>query len=357
MSNDNIGRAVIEVTADASGVEAGMSDINRAVQQTAQVVDQASTKTGASLGRIGTSAEGASQKLDASTRNMIHAIQRTTAAAEAGGRSTSEYYRKIAEQRNISLDALKPYLAQLDAANERQVRAGVSARQMEAALRSLPAQFTDIATSLASGQAPMLVLLQQGGQIKDMFGGVGNAAKAMGAYVAGLANPFTAAIAATAGLSYAYYEGSKEATAYSAALIKTNNAVGLSVDALADMAKEVSAVSGTTAKAAEVLAAFAQSGDISGANMRKFASVAIEAEKIIGTSVDEIAKDFSALGDEPLKAALKLDESVRFLPYRFTSRSRRLRNRARVPLQQMWHRMPTQTRWLGAPRKCRATSA
>lgn len=313
MSNDNIGRAVIEVTADASGVEAGMSDINRSVQQTAKVVDQASTKTGASLGKIGTSAEGASQKLDTSTRNMIYAIQRATAAAEAGSRSTAEYFRTIAGQRNISLDTLKPYLAQLDAANERQVRAGLSAGELKNALRSLPAQFTDIATSLASGQQPITVLLQQGGQLKDMFGGIGGAARAMGAYVASLVGPFSVAALAAGGLTYAFHAGGKEFGAYVKALSQTNGAVGLSAMSLADMAKEVSAISGTTAKAAEVLAAFAQSGDIAGANMRKFASVAIEAEKIIGTSVDEIAKDFSALGDEPLKASLKLDESVRFL--------------------------------------------
>jgi phage-related minor tail protein len=39
-------------------------------------------------------------------------------------------------------------------------------------MRSLPAQFTDIATQLAGGQSPFLILLQQGGQIKDQFGGV-----------------------------------------------------------------------------------------------------------------------------------------------------------------------------------------
>lgn len=36
----------------------------------------------------------------------------------------------------------------------------------------LPAQFTDIATQLAGGQSPWLILLQQGGQVKDSFGGI-----------------------------------------------------------------------------------------------------------------------------------------------------------------------------------------
>ncbi|EHW98161.1 tail fiber component H, partial [Escherichia coli DEC11A] len=39
-------------------------------------------------------------------------------------------------------------------------------------MRTLPAQFTDIATQLAGGQNPWLILLQQGGQVKDSFGGM-----------------------------------------------------------------------------------------------------------------------------------------------------------------------------------------
>lgn len=39
-------------------------------------------------------------------------------------------------------------------------------------MRMLPAQFTDVATQLAGGQSPWLILLQQGGQVKDSFGGM-----------------------------------------------------------------------------------------------------------------------------------------------------------------------------------------
>ncbi len=38
-------------------------------------------------------------------------------------------------------------------------------------MRTLPAQFTDIVTQLAGGQNPFLIMLQQGGQISDSFGG------------------------------------------------------------------------------------------------------------------------------------------------------------------------------------------
>lgn len=65
-------------------------------------------------------------------------------------------------------------------------KTGVSAAQTQAALRQLPAQFTDIFTSLAGGQNPLMVLIQQGGQIKDSFGGVGATFDVLSSKIKGL---------------------------------------------------------------------------------------------------------------------------------------------------------------------------
>lgn len=89
--------------------------------------------------------------------------------------------------------------------------AAMSSKQLSMATRQLPMQFTDIFTSLAAGQSPMMVLLQQGGQIKDQFGGVGNAAKAMGGYIFGMINPITLTTAAVAAGAAAWYYWGSEA--------------------------------------------------------------------------------------------------------------------------------------------------
>lgn len=65
-------------------------------------------------------------------------------------------------------------------------RTGISARQTEQALRQLPMQVTDFFTSIAGGQNVFLAFLQQGGQIKDSFGGIGNTADVLGGKVKGL---------------------------------------------------------------------------------------------------------------------------------------------------------------------------
>ncbi len=82
-------------------------------------------------------------------------------------------------------------------------RTGMSAKALSANMRMLPAQITDIVVGLSSGQAPLTVLLQQGGQLKDMFGGIGPAARAVGGYIAGLVNPYTIAAAAAGVLALA----------------------------------------------------------------------------------------------------------------------------------------------------------
>ncbi|KTC10302.1 phage tail protein [Pseudomonas marginalis ICMP 9505] len=80
----------------------------------------------------------------------------------------------------IDADTFREYSARIDASRQKLGefdeglrKTGVSSGQTQAALRQLPAQFTDIFTSLAGGQNPLMVLIQQGGQIKDSFGGIG----------------------------------------------------------------------------------------------------------------------------------------------------------------------------------------
>ena len=114
-------------------------------------------------------------KHEAGTLEKVTAAR--VAAMEAGGKSTSDYYRLLASQRGIDAGGLTPYLNQLDRLNAKQAALGQTAGQTANALRSVPAQATDIVTSLAGGQSPLLVLLQQGGQLKDLFGGIGPAAR------------------------------------------------------------------------------------------------------------------------------------------------------------------------------------
>jgi lambda family phage tail tape measure protein len=234
-----------------------------------------------------------------------------------------ELESKLAKQKKLgALDAstFSEYQAKIDQSranlgrfDDSLTRTGNTAKQTAAALRGVPAQFTDIAVSLQGGQNPLTVLLQQGGQLKDMFGGIGPAAKALGGYVLGLVNPFTVAATAIAGLTYAYYSGSEEAVGYREELIKTGNAAGTSADALTQMARQVSATVGTTGAAAEVLTKLAGTGKIVSGSFEGITVAALEWEKATGRAVEETIAEFVKIGKDPVAAAKELNDQYNFL--------------------------------------------
>lgn len=213
----------------------------------------------------------------------------------------------------LSLDGVQKFEADGRRAAGTVDNIGVSAKQTAAALRGVPAQFTDIITSLQGGQAPLTVFLQQGGQLKDMFGGAGAAAKALGGYVVGLINPFTVAAAAGVALAVAYKQGSAEADAYTKSIALTGNAAGVTAAQLQGMASRVSDVVGTQAKAADVLAQLVGTGNVAKAALEQQAATAIRLERNVGIAVKDTVKEFAELGKEPVEAAKKLNERYNYL--------------------------------------------
>ncbi len=192
-------------------------------------------------------------------------------------------------------------------------RTGNTSKQTAAALRQLPAQFSDIFISLQAGQSPLTVFLQQGAQIKDSFGGVGPALAETARYALGLVNPFTVAAAAAAALALAYKQGSDEATAFNSALILTGNIAGTSSDRLANAAAAIDQVSGTQRQAARALAEIANTGRFTAEQIETIGFAAVAMEEATGRAISETVNEFKRLADEPASAAAKLNEQYNFL--------------------------------------------
>lgn len=208
---------------------------------------------------------------------------------------------------------------------------GMTAKATSAALRQVPAQFTDIVVSLQGGQAPLTVFLQQGGQLKDVFGGAGAAAAALGKYVLGLINPVTLAAAAVAALAYGYNQGATEVQRFNAALITSNNAAGTTSDKLADIAAGVANITNVTkGAAAEAVTAFAKSGAFNTDQIERFSTVAIRAQREVGTSVADTIAAFEKLGQKPLEASLKLNEGTNYLTRLLYEQIKALEEQGRV---------------------------
>ncbi|MEQ5618166.1 phage tail tape measure protein [Providencia rettgeri] len=226
--------------------------------------------------------------------------------------SRTEMLRLQAAQLGVSSSA-DIYIRKLEKQNSVMKGVTLTSGQYRQAMRQLPMQMTDIVTSLASGMPPWLVAVQQGGQIKDSFGGFGNSLKA----ITSLITPWKVAMFAGAGALTAFgvaaYQGSKELTEYNKQLILTGNYAAKTQGELNALAKSLSGDGITQYKMADTLAQVVGSGSFTGSQVDMVAGVAAKMEKATGQSIDETIKQFQRLKDQPVQAVMELDKSLHFL--------------------------------------------
>ncbi|HHO8098439.1 TPA: phage tail tape measure protein [Pseudomonas aeruginosa] len=270
------------------------------------------------LAKAATSSSAALEKANASTIDWTKYQEEINAR----GQAIIQSQQRIAEQAKKSATAVQEQSTSLDAGsrnlarfNDQLGRTGLTARQTQAAMRGLPAQFTDIFTSLQAGQSPMQVFLQQGGQIKDSFGGIGPALRAVGGYALSLINPITGLAAAAGTLGFAFYDAEKKAAAFSKAIFAGNGAAGMTGSALAQVAKQAASVSGSLASANRAAIALAASGKVGAGQLQSLTETTSAIAQFTGRDIEDVAKSLSELGDDATRAAARVSEQYRLLSY------------------------------------------
>ncbi|ELF6358332.1 phage tail tape measure protein, partial [Escherichia coli] len=178
-------------------------------------------------------------------------------------------------------------------------KAGMSVGQYKAAMRMLPMQFTDVATQLAGGQNPWLILLQQGGQVKDSFGGLIPMFRGLAGAVSLPAVGITSLVAATGALAYAWYQGDSTLSAFNKTLVLSGNQSGLTAERMLTLSRAGQAAGLTFNQAGESLAALVSAGvrggeqfDAINQSVARFASAS-------GVEVDKVAEAFGKLTTDP----------------------------------------------------------
>lgn len=214
-----------------------------------------------------------------------------------------QYNQKLAQQRTA--------LSNVSGAAQ---QAGMSQRAYSAAMRNVPAQITDITTSLIGGQPAYLVAIQQGGQLKDMFGGIVPAARALGSTLLSMINPLTLAAAAVAAFGYAWYQAAKQQDAAEQALITTGRYAASSakdLEALADSYDKIAGV--TRGGALQALTQIASTGRLTGETFKTATEASLRWSVATGEAVDTVAKKFEDIAKDPTAALLRLNEAEHFL--------------------------------------------
>ena len=311
MAGDKESTLVFKV--DGTQAETGVAKVKRSLHDLADTANREGQRGASGIAGMGAGAEKSAAQIERATQRQIAEIRRMTAELESGGRATRAYQEAMASIRGVDTAALRPYLDQLEQARTRMAGLGATSVQTANQMRMVAPQITDIVTQLASGQSAFTIFIQQGGQLKDMFGGVGNAAKAIGTYVLGLVNPFTLAAGAAALLATAYYQGSKESAAYNTAIVMSGNAAGVTAGQLGDMARAMESATRTQSAASAALAEMTQNSRVGADELQRYTAIAMDFEKVTGTAVSKTAEAFASLAKEPLQAAIKLNDGVNWL--------------------------------------------
>ncbi|EHP4972088.1 phage tail tape measure protein [Escherichia coli] len=190
-------------------------------------------------------------------------------------------------------------------------KAGISVGQYKAAMRTLPAQFTDIATQLAGGQNPWLILLQQGGQVKDSFGGMIPMFRGLAGAITLPMVGVTSLAVATGALAYAWYQGDSTLSAFNKTLVLSGNQSGLTADRMLTLSRAGQAAGLTFNQASESLAALVNAGvrggeqfDAINQSVARFASAS-------GVEVDKVAEAFGKLTTDPTSGLIAMARQFR----------------------------------------------
>ncbi|WP_097432051.1 phage tail tape measure protein [Escherichia coli] len=190
-------------------------------------------------------------------------------------------------------------------------KAGISVGQYKAAMRMLPMQFTDVATQLAGGQNPWLILLQQGGQVKDSFGGMIPMFRGLAGAITLPMFGVTSLAVATGALAYAWYRGDATLSEFNKTLVLSGNQSGLTADRMLTLSRAGQAAGLTFNQASDSLAALVNAGvrggeqfDAINQSVARFASAS-------GGEVDKVAEAFGKLTTDPTSGLMAMARQFR----------------------------------------------
>lgn len=189
-------------------------------------------------------------------------------------------------------------------------KGGLTAQQSAA----LGYQTTDIITSLAGGQNPMMVLLQQGGQLRDQFGGFKPLFEGISSVVTLSRVAFVGLGTAIGGVALAMYKGSEEANKFYNTMQLTGNFAGVSIEKFNNLSRALSdKYNVAIGDSRELMQSLVATGQFTEKSMASVASAITKVASLSGQTSAEVAKSLIPALDGSASSAKKLNEQYHFL--------------------------------------------
>lgn len=302
MANQNIARLGVVLGLDMAEFSSG---VEKAIQENKKLKNSIQRETNAAAKEI--------LALEYAVRDYGRQVSKTELIQRefiAGGK----YANATQGMKTLLLERAKAYDALAMSANNADKAMAKGAGMDRYLKQALAYQTTDIVTSLAGGQNPLMVLLQQGGQLKDQFGGFKPLFAGIAEAVTLSRVAFAGLAGAVAGLAYAFYKGSDEAQKFRDSLILTNNFAGLttsSFDALSKTISEKANISIGDSKL--IMEAMVASGKVARDNLTSLGVVIGNVVKLTGEDADTVSQRLIPALDGSASSAKKLNEQYHFL--------------------------------------------
>ncbi|EJT0790980.1 phage tail tape measure protein [Salmonella enterica subsp. enterica serovar Kentucky] len=261
-------------------------------------------------GRAALEESRAKEKAAAAGKSFLADLESQAAAL---GKTKAELLEMKAAQLGVSAQAA-PFIAQLKSQERQMKLTGISAGQYKQAMAQLPAQITDVVTSLASGMPVWLVAIQQGGQIKDSFGGVGNTFKALLSFL----NPVNVGLAALAlslgAVVKAGYDAYKSQRDLQEALVLTGGYAGTNGAQFEKMAQDINnSTDATIGNIRGIATELAKSGKYTIDQIKAITKTTAQWSTVTGESSDKITDYFNKIAGDPVKGLAELNDQFNFL--------------------------------------------
>jgi hypothetical protein len=318
-STDRLGAAYARSTASFVAAAQAMQAIQRAAEQAARAQNEmARASRAADIAAYGKALDDLRAKFNplfAAGRQYRETLAEINQAAKVGAISETERASAITRTK----DAFAAHVTALKGGASASDNLTTSTKQAGMQIRLLGFQINDIATGLASGQAPFQILAQQGGQVYQALNGPGGVSAGLsnvGSYLRGLVTPASVAGAALVGAATFAFQAWNRYDNLQKEVLRTTQGlgqiVGLSAGQFEEMARRAAAAGKlSVAQATDIANALARTGNVDASNIIRITGnfkdlSATFAEGDLSKGVQEVVRLFG-------NGAAGLDEMVKRL--------------------------------------------
>jgi phage-related minor tail protein len=300
MASQNIARLGVVLGLDTAEFTAS---IDKAISENAKLKNAIRRDTNAAAGELMNLKHATDDYGKSLTR--VQLMERET--------TSGRFMNATKDMKNRLLEQAKAY----DAIASSATKATAAEFKMNAQQKmGLTYQTTDLVTSLAAGQNPFIVLLQQGGQLKDQMGGLGNMFKAIGTILTPMRLAIGGVSAAFGVFAYAMYEANEEMKKFRNDMSLTGQFAGIAYDEFIKLGDGISQMANVSiGQARDALGTLVSSGQFTRQSLDAVSKAVLQFGKLSGLSASEAANKLIPSLDGTASSARRLNDTYHFLSF------------------------------------------